>query len=303
MIITPYYSTSKMASNLVLTAEDDIIKKRLLIEGDSGNDDRLINKLCRYFVKWTNSFANGATSSSEQLNASGVTEDESSEYLSEQINACLAHIEFGLLRNQFILDMNKSEQENYKVLYGRINDEIEKAKIKIVESKVELQEARKIRKNRQEYDILARQILNYPDRSDMEKSIKELEAKQEGLKKLENDLDRKLELRRKHFSSVLHALSSMKNMIDNDTKLDDYLATRSSAGDETASLSKPQPSGGNNLQDLLEAKMNSLLNDEANEVAEKRHKRSSEEDLDDDATGSKQQRGKHYAAEVDMEDS
>ena len=80
-------------------------------------------------------------------------------------------------KQRCILDMNRSEQENYEVLYKKIDDEIEKAKIKIVEKKSELQDARKIRKNRQEYNVIARQILDYPDRLEMQSTIKTLENK------------------------------------------------------------------------------------------------------------------------------
>lgn len=196
------------------SAEDDIIKKRLLIEGDSGNEDRIINKLIRNFVKWTNSFyaENGI-----------LNDEENSENLYEQLVSNLGHAEFGLLRNQFIVEMNKNEQENYKTLYEKISNEIEKAKKKIIENKAELVEARKIRKNRQEYDVLARQILNYPDRKEMQETIKNLEAKVESLKKAESDYDRKIDLRRKQFSVVLQSLSSLKSLIENDTNFEEYL--------------------------------------------------------------------------------
>ncbi|RNA01503.1 THO complex subunit [Brachionus plicatilis] len=196
------------------SAEDDIIKKRLLIEGDSGNEDRIINKLIKNFVKWTNSFyaENGI-----------LNEEENSENLYEQLVSSLGHAEFGLIRNQFIVEMNKNEQENYKMLYEKISNEIEKAKKKIIENKAELVEARKIRKNRQEYDVLAKQILNYPDRREMQETIKNLEAKVESLKKAECDYDRKIDLRRKQFSVVLQSLSSLKNLIESDTNIDEYL--------------------------------------------------------------------------------
>lgn len=73
--------------------------------------------------------------------------------------------------------MNRTEQENYEMLYKKIDNEIEKAKNRIVEKKGELQEARKIRKNRQEYDVIARQILAYPDRMEMQATIRNLETK------------------------------------------------------------------------------------------------------------------------------
>ena len=34
---------------------DDIIRRRLLIEGDGGNDDRKISTLLKTFIKWCNS--------------------------------------------------------------------------------------------------------------------------------------------------------------------------------------------------------------------------------------------------------
>jgi len=34
---------------------DDVIKRKLLIEGDGGNDDRRINSLLKTFIKWCQS--------------------------------------------------------------------------------------------------------------------------------------------------------------------------------------------------------------------------------------------------------
>ena len=112
-----------------------------------------------------------------------------------------------------------------KVLYEKINSEIEKSEKKIVASKIELQEARKIRKNRQEYDVLARQIQSYPDRMEMQATIKSLEEKLENLKKSELEYNKKLELRHKQFSVVLQSLSSLKCLIDSDLKPCDMITT------------------------------------------------------------------------------
>ncbi len=95
-------------------AEEDIIKKRLLIEGDSGNEDRLINKLIKSFVKWA---THTTPDAKQQQNGNNAAEplDESAEFLFEQMMISLSHAEFGLLRNHFIFEMNLMEQENYKV--------------------------------------------------------------------------------------------------------------------------------------------------------------------------------------------
>jgi THO complex subunit 7 len=217
-------------------AEENIIKKRLLIEGDSGNEDKLINKLTKSFIKWASC-----------VQSEGDEADETCDALFEQMQISLSHAEFGLLRNHLIYDMNQMEQNNYKVielihfvlrfyviellvvlkqvLYETINNDIDKAEKKIVEKKVELQEARKIRKNRQEYDLLARRIHEYPDRLQMQETIRNLEERMKNIKKTDAEYDKKIELRHKQFSVVLQSVSSLKSLIESDINPSDLINT------------------------------------------------------------------------------
>jgi len=202
--------------------EDEIIKKRLLIEGDSGNDDRVINKLVRNFVIWSNHTEILSEHEETLRNCLIKTKEENTNEYYEQLIACLSHIEFSLLRNQFIYDMNKLEQGNYESLYQKINTEINRAKKKILDSKIELQEALKIRKNRQACDLLAKHILSYPNRLEMLLNIKNLEERLENFKKVDLEYERKLELRHKQFRVLLNSMNLMKNLIETDTKFDEY---------------------------------------------------------------------------------
>ena len=260
-----------------MTTEEDIIKKRLLIEGDSGNEDRLINKLTKTFVKWSNYIANESSLSSQQTPT--PSDEENIDNLYEQMMLSLSNAEFGLLRNHFIYEMNRVEQENYQILYEKINSEIEKAKKRIIESKVDLQEARKIRKNRQEYDVLARQIQNYRDRSEMAQTIKSLEEKVEHLKKVDVEYAKKIDLRRKQFSVVLQSLSSLKCLIDTDIK----------------------------PEDILNSTMLNLKEESATTQQEKQSNKVVDEDMDDEAQADSMhnsKREKHYSVnEMDMEDA
>lgn len=178
--------------------EDEIIKKRLIIEGDSGNEDRIINKLIRQFIKWCNN--------------KDKAEEHNEDF--EMIMALLSHIEFGLLRNHLIQEMNKLEQDNYEELYKKVNEEIEKAKVTIVQTKIELQEAKKIRKNRQEYDVLAKEINKYKDRQEMMDTIESLEKRLELLNETKNDLYKKIELRRKQFTVLFKSINNLKSLIE-----------------------------------------------------------------------------------------
>lgn len=48
----------------------------------------------------------------------------------------------------------------------------------------------------------------------------------ESLKKSESECERKIELRRKQFGVVLESLSSLKNLIESDTNLEQYLSSQ-----------------------------------------------------------------------------
>ena len=55
--------------------------------------------------------------------------------------------------------MNEREADTYEQLFERIRSEIEQAEKEIFETKIELEQARKIRRNRMEYDAMAK--VNY----------------------------------------------------------------------------------------------------------------------------------------------
>jgi len=287
-----------------MASEEDIIKKRLLIEGDSGNEDRLINKLIKTFVKWTNSLiinnelnngnghhhqSNGNSNNGTTTTTTTQVDEENSDYLYEQMMASLSNAEFGLLRNHFIYDMNRVEQENYQVLYEKINSEIEKAKRKIIESKLELQDAQKIRKNRQEYDVLSRQIQNYPDRAEMQQTIKNLEEKLEHLKKVDTEYNKKIDLRRKQFSVVLQSLSSLKGLIDTDLKPEDTINNNQLSGRANDDAVAPESTYSGDNENKMEVPSKSKQLDE---------------DMEDDTDAThNSKREKHYSLnEVEMEE-
>jgi THO complex subunit 7 len=127
---------------------------------------------------------------------------------------------------------------NYSFLHQKIATEIEKAQARINEKKLELEDAKKVRKNRQEYDLMARQILQYTDRDQMKAQIQLLQEKSANLKKIDAEYDKKLELRRKQFSVVLQSLSSLKNLIESDQidsdDVDFFIKSNGSQEDSTA---------------------------------------------------------------------
>ena len=61
-------------------------------------------------------------------------------------------------KTKLVQAMNVREAHTYDQLFERIRSEVEQAEKEIRETKVELEKARKVRRNRMEYDAMAKVI-------------------------------------------------------------------------------------------------------------------------------------------------
>ncbi|XP_062579333.1 THO complex subunit 7 homolog [Saccostrea cucullata] len=180
--------------------DDEIIKRRLLYEGDGGNDDKRINSLLKTCIRWCNS------SESPEENSLGF----------ERMMATLTQCEHTMEKSLLVYNMNTREQENYNQLNQQIEAKIEEAREKISECKNELSQAKRIRKNRQEYDALARVIQQHPDRQDTMKQLQGLDKDVSSLEEQKKSLEQKLDLRRKQFHVLIAAIHELENILDED---------------------------------------------------------------------------------------
>ncbi|XP_072276919.1 THO complex subunit 7 [Pyxicephalus adspersus] len=182
--------------------DDEVIRKRLLIDGDGAGDDRRINLMVKSFIKWCNS---------------GSQEDGYTQY--QRMLSSLSQCSFSMGKTLLVHDMNLREMENYEKIYSDIESSIAAAHEKIGECKKQILQAKRIRKNRQEYDALAKVIQNHPDRHD---TLKQLEALDKELKQLSHtkeSVEDKLELRRKQFHVLLSTIHELQQTLENDEKL------------------------------------------------------------------------------------
>ncbi|XP_056001384.1 THO complex subunit 7 homolog [Ostrea edulis] len=180
--------------------DDEIIKRRLLYEGDGGNDDKRINSLLKTFIRWCHS------SESQQENALGL----------ERMMASLMQCEHTMEKSMLVHTMNTREQDNYNKLSQEIEAKIQDATEKIAECKNELSQAKRIRKNRQEYDALARVIQQHPDRQETMKQLQGLDKDVSSLEEQKKSLEEKLDLRRKQFHVLIAAIHELENILDED---------------------------------------------------------------------------------------
>ncbi|XP_071810503.1 THO complex subunit 7 homolog [Asterias amurensis] len=183
-------------------ADDEVIRRRLLIEGESGGDDRRINTLLKMFIKWCNS------NSSE--------EESLATY--QKMQSILAQVEFSMEKTKLIHDMNTKEITNYEDLYSDIELSIQEAHTKITACKQKVQEAKRVRKNRQEYDALAKVIKTQPDRQETMKKLEDLDKELSTLKNSKQSLQQKLEDRKKQFHVLISSIQELQRILDEDDK-------------------------------------------------------------------------------------
>ncbi|XP_061788316.1 THO complex subunit 7 homolog [Nerophis lumbriciformis] len=184
--------------------DDEIIRTRLLIDGDGAGDDRRINLLLKTFTKWCNSTA--------------TAEESFTQY--QRMLGTLTQCEFSMRKTLMVYDMNLIEMENYETIYSNIEENITSAHEKIAECKKEIQRAKRVRKNRQEYDALAKVIEHHPDRHETLKQLEALDKELQQLSNTKENVDAKLELRKKQFHVLLSTIQELQQTLETDEKCD-----------------------------------------------------------------------------------
>lgn len=101
------------------TLLDDIIKRRLTIDGEGVGDDRKINLLLKTFTRWCNA--------TEEKDDASLTQD--------RLLTQLSHNEFSVLKSELSEKMIDAELKNYKKVSENISENIELVNEQIEKSK------------------------------------------------------------------------------------------------------------------------------------------------------------------------
>ncbi|KNC33833.1 THO complex protein 7, partial [Lucilia cuprina] len=186
--------------------DEEIIKKRLLIDGDGTGDDRRLNMLLKQFLKWMYSKNDSP---------------ENNQIIYDRLMAQLAQCQFAAAKTERTSQMIDEELENYQKLSKTIEKNIEVAKLELEESKKELIIAKQIRKNKMEYDQLAKVIKQQPDRKETQKHIECLQKELAELNEKKLKLERKFEKRQKDFSVLMYAVRELEAQLVEDSSSED----------------------------------------------------------------------------------
>lgn len=147
------------------------------------------------FIKWCNS-----TSEST----------ETTDLLQDRLLAQLAQVEFAMKKSNLSSTMMKGELKNYEKISEQIGSGIELVKQQIDQNKENLVVAKKIRKNRMEYDALAKIITQQPDRQETVAKLNNLKDELNELETTTVSLEKKLEKRRKDFTVLMRAVMELQ---------------------------------------------------------------------------------------------
>ena len=84
------------------------------------------------------------------------------------------------------------------------------AREEIEETKAELVEAKRIRKNRMEYDALAKVIMTHPDRDTSGARLEQVKTEQTQLEEKQIMLEDKLDIRKKQFHVLVSSIHGLQ---------------------------------------------------------------------------------------------
>lgn len=131
--------------------------------------------------------------------------------------AQLAQCEFAVVKSDYSSKMMKQEKKNYEIVSSKIDLAIVQTKKQIEESKEKLVLAKKIRKNRMEYDVLAKIISQQPDRRKTTEKLELLNKDLNELGSIRRQLETKMEVRKNEFSVLMRSIKELQNKLDDFT--------------------------------------------------------------------------------------
>ncbi|KAK3281885.1 hypothetical protein CYMTET_10346 [Cymbomonas tetramitiformis] len=189
-----------MADKIVVTKEEDeIIRKRLLTQTATARGVGALNKLAKGYIAYCKS----EESSKEEAEA-----------LYQTLLKELAVYELQIARVFSIKSANHRQQASYATLSGSLDNSIAEVQVEIKELKASLEAAREERNHKEQYEELRHKCMEHPARSETLAAIKTLEQELQELEEATTSANKTLELRKKQFALVLHAVDELQKELD-----------------------------------------------------------------------------------------
>lgn len=190
-------------NNKLVANDDEVIRKRLMVDGDGGGDERRLTALLKLYIKWCKT--KEVDHSTHQRMLSFLTQSECS-----------------ITKASLVYQMNNDQQKKYQKLQEEIDDNVELAHSEIEKCKRELEEAKLVRRNRQQYDVMAEVVLQQPDRIRTEHQIRDTRTELADLATQERQLVEKLNQRKKQCHALLTSISQLQSILKEERDQEDH---------------------------------------------------------------------------------
>uniref|UniRef100_A0A915PLS2 Uncharacterized protein n=1 Tax=Setaria digitata TaxID=48799 RepID=A0A915PLS2_9BILA len=168
---------------------EECIIRKLVADGDGGGDDRRFVTVLTLLLKL-------------------IKDPEASQSLLPRIMKTVDAAETAMKKQVLISAMNEQQIQEYGALINHIGEfylkqEIVRANEKMSAAKKELSIAKGMRKNKEEYELLAKMIEKIPSRAETTRKLEIIKKELEELHERQRNLEAKLADRRNH----LHAFN------------------------------------------------------------------------------------------------
>lgn len=183
--------------------EDEIIRRKLMFDGDGGGDDRRLNILMKTFFTWY------------RMDPGEGEKDQ----LYHKMLYLMDDAQSSMQKAQLVQKMNEKELQRYESLTHELDVRIEDAKSDMNRVKEDLQQAKNVRKNRMQYDPIVGQIKQLPGRKESMDQVERMKAQAKTLQEKIQDLDDRVEKRRIQFQQLSHLAHDLHNQLNQDEAL------------------------------------------------------------------------------------
>ncbi|XP_044756570.1 THO complex subunit 7 homolog isoform X1 [Coccinella septempunctata] len=180
-------------------SDEEVIRRRLLIDGDGTGDDRRLNVILKNLTKWAHSTG---------------TEPNDNQIVLDRTLWQLGLCEFSVKRSKILRKTSTKQLRKYSQIQEKLEMEITKTKDSIEESKNNLKQAKIWKQNHVMYDLLANTIVGHPARKETNKMLNNLQTELKNLKEQSKSLEMKLDLRKKQFHVLVTSANQLRAMLE-----------------------------------------------------------------------------------------
>ncbi|KAI1302343.1 THO complex subunit 7 -like protein [Halotydeus destructor] len=183
-------------------SDEEIIKRKLMFDGEGVGDDRRLNFLIKAFCVWSN-----------QLRQEEIPQHEK-DVNYERMMIMLGDAELSMQKSECVKSMCSKEQNDYEKIFGSVEGDIDASKSQLVNLKEQLQVAKAERKNKSEANALVKRIEEFPSRLETNHKLSQANDEIANLEKQTVELKSRIEQWKDQFDVLYKAAAGLNILLE-----------------------------------------------------------------------------------------